>query len=144
MTRRLLPLGVALALLAALVGAIISACYDIPRPACGFVCGPDGACPDDYTCASDHYCHRNGESDGVVCRTPDAALPADAAPDAQADVGSDAAADASEADAAADAAPDATEADAALDGPDVPDAMSDAMPDAMNDAMNDAMDDAPP
>jgi hypothetical protein len=127
-TRRLLPLGVALALLAALVGAIISACYDIPRPACGFVCGPDGACPDGYTCANDHYCHRSGEPDGVVCHAPDAALPADAAPDVPADTGNDAAGDAA-ADAADDAAPD---------GPDVPDAMADAMPDAMDNAMDDA------
>ena len=28
----------------------LAACYDIPRPECGFVCGANNACPDGYTC----------------------------------------------------------------------------------------------
>jgi hypothetical protein len=33
-------------------------CYGAPEPACGFICGSDGACPDDYTCHSDdRRCH---------------------------------------------------------------------------------------
>jgi hypothetical protein len=87
--------GVAFALLAA-AGAIITSCYDIPRPACGFVCGPGGKCPDGYGCASDHYCHRDGTPESLVCRSPDAALPADAAPDELADADGAAALDAGE------------------------------------------------
>jgi|SRR5215510_3907255 len=123
MPRRLVPVGVALALLAAFAGAIISACYDIPRPTCGFICGPDGECPDGYRCASDHYCHRDGTSDSLVCRSPDAALPADAAPDGMPegmiDSGSDAGNDASP--DASDAAPDASDGmDSTIDTPDAP------------------------
>jgi len=80
---RLLSLGVALGLLVAL-GAAIAACYEVPRPDCGFVCGPGGACPDGYACASDHTCHRNGTPDSLVCGHPDAAVPdapTDTAPD---------------------------------------------------------------
>ncbi|MBL9016908.1 MAG: Ig-like domain-containing protein, partial [Myxococcales bacterium] len=37
------------------------ACYDVPQPVCGFVCGAGGACPDDYTCnPADNRCHLNG------------------------------------------------------------------------------------
>lgn len=110
MSVRLVSLGTALALVAALTalgGALVAACYDVPRPACGFVCGPDGACPDDYTCANDRYCHRNGAPDDLVCRTVDAALPIDAAPDAAPDAG----------DAAPDGPADAALADAELDAP---------------------------
>lgn len=113
-----------------MAGAIISACYDVPRPACGFVCGPDDACPDGYQCASDHYCHRDGTPDSLVCRSPDAGLQVDAAPDGMPDV-IDAAADARP-DAALDAAPDAVDA-----APDAVDATDDAMAD-------DAAADAPP
>jgi hypothetical protein len=77
---RLLSLGIALVLLVAL-GAAIAACYEVPRPDCGFVCGPGGACPDGYACASDHTCHRVGTPDSLVCAQPDAAVP-DARPDA--------------------------------------------------------------
>jgi hypothetical protein len=52
-------------------------CYSPPEPACGFVCGPGGACPADYTCASDHHCHHDGAPASLTCGTP----PADAAPD---------------------------------------------------------------
>jgi hypothetical protein len=84
-SRRLLSLGIALALLVALAGAIVAACYEVPQPDCGFVCGPDGACPDGYGCASDHYCHRAGTPDGLLCAHPDAAAP-DAPPDAMPDM----------------------------------------------------------
>jgi hypothetical protein len=109
---RLLSLGAAIALIAGLVGAlgatgaIVASCYDLPQPDCGFVCGPSGACPDGYSCASDQRCHRLGAPAGLICPSPDAAI--DAAPDAAADAGVDTAAD-----AAADAALDAAEPDAA-------------------------------
>lgn len=53
-------------------------CYSPPEPDCGFVCGPGGACPTDYTCASDHHCHHNGAAASLTCGPP----PVDAAPDA--------------------------------------------------------------
>ena len=46
------------------------ACYSPPEPDCGFVCGPGGACPDDYTCASDNICHRNGTDPALMCKMP--------------------------------------------------------------------------
>lgn len=49
--------------------APLSACYSPPEPACGFVCGSGGACPDDYTCASDNICHRNGTPATLTCTT---------------------------------------------------------------------------
>ncbi len=100
MSGRLVPFGIAL--LGGLIGAglIATSCYDLPEPDCGFRCGSNGACPTDYTCAADHYCHRVGTPDTLVCGTPDAAV--DAPPDAPTDTATDAPAD-----AAADAATDA-------------------------------------
>ena len=56
----------------ALAAIFVAACYDAPKPSCGFRCGPSAACPADYTCASDNHCHRNGASDDVMCAPPDA------------------------------------------------------------------------
>jgi hypothetical protein len=54
--------------------AIIAACYDLPEPDCGFRCGPDRECPDNYTCsADDDRCHLQGSDPGLVCGTIDAA-----------------------------------------------------------------------
>jgi hypothetical protein len=97
---RLVSLGVATALLVAVTGAIVAACYEVPTPDCGFLCGPDNACPDTYTCASDRHCHRIGAPANLVCSTPDGGAPST---------------DASAIDAAIDAA---------IDGQ--PDAMDDA------------------
>ena len=122
MSGRLRSLGVALGAALTLAGAIITACYEIPRPACGFLCGPGGACPDGYRCAADMYCHRNDTQADLVCTRPDAALPADATgadvaagEDATPDAGEDAAPDAS-IDAPIDAEVDA-EVDAGIDAP---------------------------
>jgi hypothetical protein len=73
-------LAAALALVVA--GAALAGCYRVPEPDCGFVCGPsaDTACPDDYTCAGDHRCHRNGAPANLTCPAPDAG--AQATPDA--------------------------------------------------------------
>ncbi|HET9625505.1 MAG TPA: hypothetical protein VFP84_29260 [Kofleriaceae bacterium] len=74
-------LGATLALVIAATGAL-AACYDVPEPDCGFVCGPDDrgtghtACPDDYTCAADHRCHRNGAPANLVCASPPSAIDA--------------------------------------------------------------------
>ena len=110
---RFVAVGVAAALLVGAAGAIVASCYDVPEPDCGFICGPSEACPNDYTCADDHYCHRVGALPGLVCAPPDAPR--------------------SVTDAAADAA--------ALDA--MPDAAADAMPDAAVDADLDAAIDAP-
>jgi hypothetical protein len=57
----------------ALAAIFVAACYDAPKPSCGFRCGPSSAaCPADYTCASDNHCHRNGAPDDVMCAPPDA------------------------------------------------------------------------
>lgn len=89
--------GIALAVLVAVTGAIIAACYDVPTPACGFICGPGGACPDGYTCAADRYCHLDGQPASLVCSRPDAPVPADAAIDTPVDAAIDAPVDAPDA-----------------------------------------------
>ena len=77
MRRRCSDLGVALALALAFAVALVPACYDVPEPTCGFVCGPVGECPANYTCV-DARCHRNGDS--VQCgSSPDAPTAPDAA-----------------------------------------------------------------
>jgi hypothetical protein len=73
MSVRLARVGISVALLVAAGGAMASACYDVPTPDCGFVCGPGDACPDGYTCANDHRCHRNGTPASLMCSPPDAA-----------------------------------------------------------------------
>lgn len=120
MSGRLLSLGLPIALLATLAGAIVAACYTIPTPSCGFLCGPNDACPDSYACATDHYCHLIGAPANLVCATADAGT-TDASEDARAN----------------DAPTDAT-----VDAPS--DATVDAMPDATVDAPPDATVDAPP
>lgn len=129
MSGRLRSLGIALGTTLALCGAIIAACYEIPRPACGFLCGPADACPDGYSCAADMYCHRNDTPSDLMCTRADAPLPADANPDG-------ASADAT-IDAPIDAGGDA--AGSAVDG-----AAIDAVLDATDDAGADAAIDAPP
>jgi hypothetical protein len=56
----------------------VAACYTPPEPACGFICGPEDACPADYTCQSDHRCHRTPPEPacGFICG-PEDACPAD-------------------------------------------------------------------
>jgi hypothetical protein len=67
---------------AGLAGAIVSACYDVPMPDCGFLCGTNGECPNGYTCADDHICHRTGAPADLVCTASDVLAPHDAAVDA--------------------------------------------------------------
>ena len=107
MSGRIAWAGLLIALSAGATGAVLGSCYEVPEPDCGFICGPSASCPDHYTCADDHYCHRDGAPASLVCAVPDAPLVTDAA------------------------------ADAALDAIDAtPDAMVDAPVDAMVDAMD--------
>lgn len=66
MVLRLLSVG-AVALAVVLGGAVIAACYDVPTPDCGFVCGPDNACPDGYSCTSEQRCRRTDAPLTAVC-----------------------------------------------------------------------------
>lgn len=50
--------------------AALAGCFSPYEPACGFICGSDGACPADYTCASDNVCHRNGTPADMQCTSP--------------------------------------------------------------------------
>ncbi|HEU4732628.1 MAG TPA: hypothetical protein VFT22_32255 [Kofleriaceae bacterium] len=92
MSARLTSLGVSITLLVAGAGAIVVACYEVPTPDCGFLCGPGDACPDGYTCADDHRCHRIGAPAGLTCPILDAPLPVlhDAAVDSRIDAPADA------------------------------------------------------
>lgn len=56
--------------------AALAGCYNPPEPDCGFTCGPSNACPTDYTCASDHICHRDGFAGTCPARTVDASTDA--------------------------------------------------------------------
>jgi hypothetical protein len=74
-----------LAALGVLLGHALPGCYDVPQPQCGFRCGPNGACPEGYTCkSSDGRCHLNGSPVSLVCGTVDAGVdgPRDAGTDA--------------------------------------------------------------
>ncbi|HEX4459641.1 MAG TPA: hypothetical protein VIA18_16795 [Polyangia bacterium] len=47
-------------------------CFNPDRPSCSFVCsGSAPACPDQYECRADNYCHLIGNTD--VCGFSDAA-----------------------------------------------------------------------
>jgi hypothetical protein len=116
--RRLVYLGVALGLAIGAGSLALQACYDVPKPPCGFRCGPAGECPEDYTCATfEDRCHRNGSDPALQCES--GGDDADAAVDAEIDAAIDSAVDA-EIDAAPDAAVDAAvdaDVDAATDAP---------------------------
>jgi len=120
MSQRRRRFGCLGAALVAALGLSYAACYAPAEPVCGFRCGPNNACPDDYACAGDGVCHLNGSQPSVVCLTPDAppgdtpddgpndATDAGDAPaDVPVDVPPDAAIDGGTIDAAVDAAPDA-------------------------------------
>jgi hypothetical protein len=64
-------------LIAFLASLGAAGCYSPPEPDCGFICGPGGACPADYTCAADHHCHHDGTAASLSCGAP----PVDAGPD---------------------------------------------------------------
>lgn len=65
---------------AILACALLAAgCFNVDEQPCSFACGPNGACPDDYMCLSDRYCHLHGQPG--ACGYSDAAM----APDANVD-----------------------------------------------------------
>jgi len=54
------------------VALLVAGCYDVPKPACGFRCGPAAECPAGYTCGPDLRCRLEGSSPSLVCAMPDA------------------------------------------------------------------------
>jgi len=42
------------------LGAATAGC-GVDEPPCSFACGPSSACPDDYQCLADGYCHLHGQ-----------------------------------------------------------------------------------
>ena len=70
MVQRLISVG-AVALVVVLAGAVIAACYDVPAPDCGFLCGPNNACPDGYSCTPVQRCRRIDAPLTVVCTATD-------------------------------------------------------------------------
>lgn len=60
-------------LLALLVPLALGGCFDPDEPPCAFSCGDNGACPTDYMCLSDGFCHLHGKPG--ACGFPDAAQP---------------------------------------------------------------------
>ena len=70
---------------AVLVAGLFAGCFKTPKPECSFVCGPNNACPADYACAADNYCHlRLANNQLGACTFADAPK-ADAANDAPID-----------------------------------------------------------
>ena len=44
------------------LGVLLAGCYETPKPACAFLCGSGGECPDGYQCSTDdNRCHRLAE-----------------------------------------------------------------------------------
>ncbi|HYU14947.1 MAG TPA: hypothetical protein VEL05_02700 [Candidatus Acidoferrum sp.] len=76
------------ALLALLVLALTTGCYENPRPPCAFACGPADDCPAGYSCRADTWCKRDDIPDDFTCGPPilDAAPPAADASAADADI----------------------------------------------------------
>jgi hypothetical protein len=57
-----------LATIVGLTGTVVSGCYRVPQPECGFFCGPSATCPEDYACnATDGRCHRTDTSATMTC-----------------------------------------------------------------------------
>lgn len=56
---------------ALLLGAL-TACYDTPKPACGFACGENRVCPDGYECGIGNLCRLRGVDPAQCPGTPDA------------------------------------------------------------------------
>jgi hypothetical protein len=60
----------------ALAAASFSGCFNVDKPTCSYACSDTTpACPDDYECRTDGYCHLVGTTD--ACLFSDAAMPLD-------------------------------------------------------------------
>lgn len=44
---------------------LLSACFDNPKPECGFGCGPNDECPSDYVCNSEKRCQLESAPEAV-------------------------------------------------------------------------------
>lgn len=73
MHRRLAILALSIGLV---FGWVLGGCYDVPKPACGFVCGANLACPEDYRCLSGR-CVLESVVGTAQCDSPDAGVPGD-------------------------------------------------------------------
>lgn len=59
-----------------LAAASFSGCFNVDKPTCSYVCSDTApACPDDYECRADGYCHLKGTTE--ACAFSDAAVPLD-------------------------------------------------------------------
>ena len=52
-----------------LVCLFAAGCFSVHEPPCSYACGPSGACPSDYQCLADGYCHKSGNTES--CGYPD-------------------------------------------------------------------------
>ncbi len=60
----------------AFAAASFSGCFNVDKPTCSYACSDTTpACPDDYECRTDGYCHLVGTTD--ACLFSDAAVPLD-------------------------------------------------------------------
>jgi hypothetical protein len=69
--------------LAACLVVLTAGCYSPVQPACGFSCARTGNCPEDYFCAADGICHRQGTPSTLTCAADasiDTPRPIDAPP----------------------------------------------------------------
>ncbi len=59
-----------------LAAASFSGCFKVDRPVCSYACSDTTpACPEDYECRTDGYCHLSGST--AACAFSDAAVPLD-------------------------------------------------------------------
>ena len=69
---------VSVAAFALAITAGFGGCFNVDKPTCSYSCSDTTpACPDDYECRSDGYCHLTGTT--AECSFSDAAVPIDMA-----------------------------------------------------------------
>ncbi|HEY1586781.1 MAG TPA: hypothetical protein VGH63_13895, partial [Polyangia bacterium] len=60
----------------AFAAASFAGCFNVDKPTCSYACSDTTpACPDDYECRTDGYCHLTGTTE--ACLFSDAAVPLD-------------------------------------------------------------------
>ena len=60
--------------------SVLSGCYQVDEPVCAYACAVGSelgaqACPADYECRADRYCHRKGST--AACEYSDASVVVD-------------------------------------------------------------------